>query len=709
MLPTLTIIVQKYEVRAMHLEIEAEVNRTRNLLPRHKPPSWSVPFDRNPRYVDREILEKLKGQLCSGTGSSTAAIYGLGGVGKTQIALELAYQIREECPDYSIFWLPSMDLKSIQQSYLNMATQLGVMAATREPDEAMKSVCNHLCQSSSGPWLLIFDNADDLSMWHESASGVNIRAYLPSSLLGRILFTTRCNRVAQLLAPGSTIHVPEMGAKQATRVLESLLIDKDLLEDRESTTELLEQLTYLPLAIAQAASFINQNSTDIKGYITLLNGQEQDAVDLLSEDFEDRERYKSIRNPVATTWLTSFDQMQKQDSLAAEYLSFMACLCPREIPISILPYSNAVEQQRAIGLLRAYGFVRSRPDGHSLDMHRLVHLAMRNFLRSSGRLYEWEQKVLQVLCEKWPDADPRFRRQWQQYLPHAFHILETTTTEKATGMCADLRWNISFSLFFDGRRQEGIRAIHQVINYKKATLGPEHLDTLRVSEGLIMFYDPQHDIEKARELNTQILQVRLKVLGPDSPDVAISLGSLAQVYERLGHYQVAEWLCISAIKGRLKHFGIESRHTRSVITVMINTYLGQGRLADAAELAASHHALTVRVCGADSQDALSSQAILSVIYIQQGHWKEAESQSAESLLKHRKLLGSHHPLTISCAYQLATIMSKQGRYTEGAALVINTAHELEHLYGPGHPIVRDAYGKVKEYKDPKYAHCALRP
>lgn len=690
----------------MHIKLEADVNRSRNFLPRRKQPLWTVPFDRNSNYVDREILERLKAQLCSEAGMSTAAIYGLGGVGKTQIALELAYQIREEYTDSSIFWIPAMDLQSIQKSYLNMANQLGVMAASQEPDEVIKSVCNHLCQVSSGPWFLIFDNADDIDMWHQSKPGVSLRACLPNSHLGRILITTRNIRVAQLLASRGIFHVPEMDLKRATRVLERLLINKDLLKNQGNINGLLSQLACLPLAIAQATAFINQNSTDIKGYIALLNGQEEDAIELLSQDFEDRGRYKCVRNPVATTWLISFDQLRKQDPLAAKYLSFMACLSPREIPISILPLSTPVAQQRAMGSLRAYSLVRPRPDGHSLDLHRLVHLAMRNSLRSSGCLHECEEGVLRELCEKWPDSDPRFRRQWQGYLPHAFYILDVVTTERSASMCADLRWKMSLSLSHDGRYQEGKRLIHEVIKYKNATLGPDHLETLRVSQGLIMFYDQQHELDNARELDVQILQTRLRTLGPDSPDVAISLGSLAQTHARLGYYSVAEWLCISAIKGRLKHFGIESRHTRSAIAVMINTYLGQGRLTDATKLAAHYHNLTIRVSGAESQDALSSQTVLCAIYIQQGHWKEAEAINANSLLKHRKLLGSQHPLTVACAYQLAWILGEQGRYTEAAALTVDTASELEHLYGQGHPIVEDAYNRVKSYKKSKYVATA---
>ena len=104
-------------------------------------------------------------------------------------------------------------------------------------------------------------------------------------------------------------------------------------------------------------------------------------VELLSQDFEDEWRYAESKNPVAITWLISFHQIQRLNSLAADYLSFMSCIDPRDIPQSLLPPDTSqVKQQNALGLLKAYSFITGQADDQTVSLHRLVHVATRNWL-----------------------------------------------------------------------------------------------------------------------------------------------------------------------------------------------------------------------------------------------------------------------------------------------------------------------------------------
>jgi hypothetical protein len=125
-------------------------------------------------------------------------------------------------------------------------------------------------------------------------------------------------------------------------------------------------------------------------------------VQLLSEDFRDPGCYKDIQNPVITTWLISFKQIQRQDQLAADYLSFMACIHPRNIPQSLLPRQTSKKQRvDALGLLNPYSFTNSQET--DISMHRLVHIATRNWLRKSGLLSYWIQMVVDRIQEVFPD------------------------------------------------------------------------------------------------------------------------------------------------------------------------------------------------------------------------------------------------------------------------------------------------------------------
>ena len=149
--------------------------------------------------------------------------------------------------------------------------------------------------------------------------------------------------------------MPQMDDKIAIDLLRASLIDKDLMNDYQTTSQLLHHLSCLPLAIIEAASYINETEISVATYVSLLQGQESGMVELLSQDFEDEWRYAEIKNPVAATWLISFHQIQRLNPLASDYLSFMSCVDPRDIPQSLLPPdSSQVKQRNALGLLKAY-------------------------------------------------------------------------------------------------------------------------------------------------------------------------------------------------------------------------------------------------------------------------------------------------------------------------------------------------------------------
>src|SRR3954451_3455219 len=104
-----------------------------------------------------------------------------------------------------------------------------------------------------------------------------------------------------------------MNEEVAKELLQKYLVNQDLTKNQSETESLLAQLTYLPLAIVQAAAYINENRITLADYLSLLADQEEEVIDLLSEEFEDDRRYHNVKNPVATTWLISFDQIWHRD------------------------------------------------------------------------------------------------------------------------------------------------------------------------------------------------------------------------------------------------------------------------------------------------------------------------------------------------------------------------------------------------------------
>ncbi|KAJ5390663.1 uncharacterized protein N7496_001731 [Penicillium cataractarum] len=321
-----------------------------------------VPFDRNPRFLGQDdLIRQLQTQIACKDRARKAAISGLGGMGKTQIVLELAYRVRDQYPERSVFWMPSTSIEAVEQAFLNIGQLLGL------PDlkaaDAKSQVQKHLSSERAGAWLLIIDNADDTDMWVASKDPPPLKGFLPRSRDGFVLFTTRNKKLTTQLVGPDVITLSEMNDELAKDLLRESLHQKDMIEENEAVTTLVHQLCCLPLALVQAAIFKNENSMAPEDYISLLNTQEEGLIELLSENFEDEFRYQDTENPIAATWLVSFQQLQRSDSLATDYLSFMACIDPRDIPLSLLPpCGSQPEQQKALGTLKTYSFITVQTD-----------------------------------------------------------------------------------------------------------------------------------------------------------------------------------------------------------------------------------------------------------------------------------------------------------------------------------------------------------
>ena len=223
-------------------------------------------------------------------------------------------------------------MESLHQAYLDVAQKLCIPGWEDKKADVKRLVQEYLSKERTRQWLLVFDNADDINMWISQSS--RLIDYLPKSEHGCVVFTTRDRKTAVKLAKNNIFEVPEMEETVAIRLLQKCLVNPDLVKNRPDTKALLTELTYLPLAIVQAAAYINENGIALSDYLSLLVEQEEDVIDLLSEEFEDDERYYNIKNPVATTWLISFEQIRQRDLLTADYLSFMACIDSKDIPIS---------------------------------------------------------------------------------------------------------------------------------------------------------------------------------------------------------------------------------------------------------------------------------------------------------------------------------------------------------------------------------------
>ena len=440
------------------------------------------------------------------------ALYGLGGIGKTQLALEFAYAVKQHQPEWSIFWIPAQSAESFEQAYRDIATLCPVQVNDQEKD-LKKSVQRYLNSSSAGKWLLVIDNSDDQeTLFGISDESTGITDYLPENEQGLTLFTTRHRGIAVSLAGNKIVEIQEMDVEEAEICLEKCLVRKELLRDKVTVLDILHELTNLPLAITQAAAYINEMDISIREYMHLLHDSEQNVVSLLSHEFRDSTRYKASKNAIAATWLISFDQIRRSNPDAADILSFMSYIENKAVPRSILPSLQPQERLvRAIGTLSAYSFLAQRQNQDSYDLHRLVHISTRVWLERYNQQVEWKKRVASRFVEVFPSDDHANRAIWREYLPHILRFLQDT--EKWTNAERfDLCLAVGKCLKTDGRVSEAVIWLSECFSWIKDNVAEDHPSRLALQHALASAYEADGQVKKAVELLEHVVAVKKKSL-----------------------------------------------------------------------------------------------------------------------------------------------------------------------------------------------------
>ncbi|KAH8592666.1 kinesin light chain 1 [Bisporella sp. PMI_857] len=501
-----------------------------------------------------------------------------------------------------------------------------------------------------------------------------------------------------------------------------------LLNNKLAVDELLDILTYLPLAIVQAAAFINNNNISVSEYILLFR-QTGSESELFSEHFEDFSRYREMDSTIAKTWHISFDQIRKQNRLAAEYLSFIACIDRINIPQSLLPPgSSLVQKAKALGTLTGYAFITERQQTVQeldrekfFDMHRLVHMASVWWLDGRNERATWAGIAVARLEKLVPYGGHEKKEIWTTYLSHAIHVagLNSAVDDTAKASLLD-RYSVA-------------ETVHrQVLLLRENKLGKEHTQTLismselgivldyqgkykeaesvnrqtlarreKVLGNLALVLDSQGKYEESESMNRQTLARREKVLGPEHPGTLTSISNLAAVLERQGKYEEAESMNRQTLARKEKVLGFEhpdtlmsheeaesmNRQTLArwekvlgpehpdTLTSMSNLALvlsSQGEYEEAESMNRQTLARREKVLGLEHPDTLTS-------------YEEAESMYRQTLARREKVLGPEHPGTLTSISNLAAVLERQGKYEEAESMNRQTLAQREKVLGPEHP------------------------
>ena len=627
------------------------------------------------------------------------AVTGLGGVGKTQVALEIAYRIQETRPDCSIFWIPATNLEALEQACLKIAKQLALPGLEEEQADARKLLKDYLCDGNAGQWLLIFDNADDISMWFGQTKAntepCSLSEYIPWSETGSVLFTTRFRKIAAKLAKQNVIEIPAMDEAQATKLLSERLGDKSLLHQKEEVALLLKELVYLPLAIVQAASYMNENCvSSIAEYQSLLSGQEDGVIELLSEGFEDDWRTHHNTNPVATTWLISFEQIQHTQPFAADILCFMASIEPADIPQSILPPAPTRKAwTEAIGTLRGYAFVSTRSAAQSFDLHRLVHLATRNWLRKNATLSKWTITALTRLEAIFPSDEHTNRDIWNEYLPHVIRLLEREEAKDAEVEIGSTRYDLIFKLsmclLVDGRVTEAVNYLEEHYDWHKRQYDESHPARLVSQHELASAYQANGQVAQAVDLLEHVVMVEGKTLAEEDPDRLASQHALGYTYQANGQTAKAIDLLEHVVKVKERAFTKE--HPSQLASLLASqhalahAYKANGQITQAVELLEHVVMVEGRTLAEEHPSRLASEHELAGAYRANGQITQAVDLLEHVVMVEERTLPKEHPDRLASQCALASAYQANGQITQAVELLEHVAAMQDRTLAEEHP------------------------
>jgi tetratricopeptide (TPR) repeat protein len=650
------------------------------------PGIWNVSFPRNSFFIGREdLLAQLHTQLQKGqTTALSQAISGLGGVGKTQLAVEYAYR---HYRDYqAVLWAHAESTEALISSYTEIATLLNLPVKDSQEQTVIIQAVKVWLQNHRN-WLLILDNADELNI---------LSAFLPPRLGGHVIITTRA------AAPGRFAHrllvetfSQEQGILFLLRRAGLMTLDADVSQASPQDQALAQQITQevggLPLALDQAGAYLETTGCGLAAY---WQQYQRHRVDLLKE-------YHGMvveHPPVATTWSLSFARVEERNPAAADLLHLCAYLSPDAIGEDMLqqgadtlpPTLAAVVADgylldQAIEVLRAYSLITRDIQTKALAVHRLVQTVVRDSLPDKAQK-QWMLHVVALLNQAFPEVEFTNWPQCEHCLSHALLCAGWVKQEQiVTPAAMRLLDQLGYYLTVRGHYSEAEPFLQQAFSLREQQLGPEHLDTATSLYHLALLYEKQGKYTEAETLYQRALSIREQQLGSEHPDTATSLDDLALLYQEQGKYREAETLYQRALSIREQQLGSEHPDTAMSLNGLASIYEKWGRYAQAEPLVLRSLSIREQRLGPEHPDTANSLHRLSVLYRRQGKYAQAELLALRSLAIREQQLGPEHPDIGNSLSNLVGLYISQGKYAQAEPLALRELALREQQLGSEHP------------------------
>ncbi|KLU88796.1 hypothetical protein MAPG_07779 [Magnaporthiopsis poae ATCC 64411] len=701
-----------------------------------------IPFGRNQNFVARSsIFTQLETLLPPSAGPKGAALWGRGGFGKTQIALEYAWR-RAEDPACSVFWVHAGDEATFAQSYKKIAEELGLedFEGERLLEEVKMRIQAEPC------WVLVLDNADSLGLFGVGqASTTSLRGFIPHAATGTVLWISRDEMVGRLVGSPQAIKVARMTEEEAIILLQTVQ-SKVVGDDINDAKALLSELDWLPLAISQAAEYLWETDTSIKEYFPKLRDGKRRWKVLKQAQFG-RYRRENVPNSILGTWAISIEQIRSESSMAYNILHVQAFLDNENIPFELIQEAATLgdgdgagdeDVRKAVTRLEHFSFFTKRPDGFVYDMHKLVQEAARYSLRREDAAH-FARAAVQVMAGLFPERQGL----WDACEKYLVHAQRTGKWAEPFGQAAETsalltrisdylydrgRWRekepvdvkayelrkkalgethphtirsmatLATTYFARGKYGDGEKISIEMLALQRKVLGDKHPSTIRNMAGLATAYHSQKRYGGAGGVEVEVLALRRDVLGDKHPETIQSMAALAATYHNQKKYDNAKKINVEMLALLREMLGDKHAVTIWSMAKLATTDHSQEKYNVAREISIEVLALRRGVLGERHPDTIRAMTELAAIYHSQGRHDVAEKMHQDALALRREVLGVNHPDTLLSMHYLAQARYMLGREEVAAEMMVECCRQQRVVLGADHPHTRESECELRSWK-----------
>lgn len=693
-------------------------SRQRPVRTARTPEVWGRVPSRNVNFTGRSaLLERLhEGLSRKVTAVVPHALHGMGGVGKTLLAVEYAHRYKSEYD--VVWWIPADQPILVKSSLAGLAPHLGLQAATRGgAEDAADAVLDALRRGEPyDRWLLIFDNADQPE---------EIKSLVPQGP-GQVIITSRNHRWQGIV---STVAVDVFSREESIAFLST----RASLSERDAD-RLAEELGDLPLALEQAGALHRETGISVDDYLEALKEQ---TSTLLGEN-------KPSEYPMSMTaaWALSVTQLRSKLPEAVDVLRCCAFFGPEPIPRDVFRLAghevtdpelgeilgDTIRLTRAIRELGRFALATIDSQARTIQVHRLVQALLRDELEEDERA-RYRHEVHLLLAGAAPKS-PDDRASWSRYDELIAHILPSDLADCSEPAVRSTVRDIVYYLYRSGNYESARSFADRFVTRWSEVSGPDHPDVLIVRRHLGGIIRELGEYQAAYELDSATLAKMTDVLGAEDRETLVLSSGFAADLRAVGDWSAARQLderlrdqharvfgeeavptlrvmnnlaidyCLSSeyVKARNLYEFVHRKQSQSRTPVgeadVLNAWSGLARAVrldgDALEaVALGEDALAFGVNELDAEHlwTLRTARDLSIARRRAGDLDASLELAMDVHTRLQRIMGDHHPDTVAAASNLSNALRSAGDLDDAHDIAVQALTRYQALYGEDHPYV----------------------